>query len=139
MIDWNNLKIEFLNSNLSKTKFLQSKGIKPNDGNTNRITKDWVKDKAKYRLKLSKETENKMIEQQSGDTANIMLKIDENARYLLNLLPTLEINNTRDYKSATSALKDIRDIMTNDDKEDNGMDDVLFNNTLAKLLTRRDD
>lgn len=138
MIDWNNLKIEFLNSNLSKTKFLESKGIKPNDGNVNRITRDWVKDKAEYKLKISKETENKMIEQQSVNTANMNIKINEMAQYLINLLPTLEINNTRDYKSASSALKDIRDIVVNDDK-DGGIDDATFNNTLAKLLTRRDE
>lgn len=116
-MDWDALFNEFCQTNLSLTKFLTDKGISPKSGNTYKKTKGWREKRAEYRRKKSKKAHEEIIEQNAKKEATELITCESVALDLLKMAKKLKIENTRDYKSLTSALKDISDILKKDEDE----------------------
>lgn len=94
---------------MTVTEFLNSKNIK-RSGYVNEQTNGWSKKRGKIREKINKKTQDKYIEKTSTEKAKEMVTIESVAKYLLDKIQELSIDNTRDLKSLSSALKDLHDV-----------------------------
>lgn len=109
-MDWDSLFNEFCQTSLSVTKFLIQKGIDPKSGNSKQHTKGWSTKRAQIKHQISEKTQEKYIEKTSTEKAKEMVTIESVAKYLLDKIQELSIDNTRDLKSLSSALKDLHDV-----------------------------
>lgn len=141
--DWIALEKEFILSDYkSVSSFLKDKGIKQS-GNTFKYTKGWKGKKVENEEKKSSKTIEKVTEQESSKDAKTIIKLNDVANNLLQKLneATSQLNihvdmfgnqhrsiiDRSDIKKLTSALKDLKEIIpqNNDDNEDNSFVEAL--------------
>lgn len=128
--DWIALKQDFLLGEYkSVSDFFKQKGIKDNSRNRT-YTKDWKNEKWKNSGKIVEKTVEKVIEEISTEQAKTIVKIDDAANDLvvkimeatgqLNIYVDMfgnqhtSIVDRSDIKKLTSALKDLKDILSDD-------------------------
>lgn len=135
--DWLALEKEYILSDYkSVSAFIKEKGIN-NNGTTRKHTSGWKNKKRQKEDKKATKTVEKIIEKQSTEDANTIVKINDVANNLLQKLneATNQLNihmdmfgkqhkgivDRSDIKKLTSALKDLKDIIPQktDDEEDN--------------------
>lgn len=141
--DWIALEKEYiLGDYKSVSSFLKDKGIS-NNGTTRRHTSGWKDKKRQKEDKKATKTIEKIIEKQSNEDANTIVKINDVANELLKrvMKATEELNihvdmfgnqhkgiiDRSDIKKLTSALKDLKDIIPQkqEDEEDNSFVEAL--------------
>lgn len=141
--DWIALEKEYiLGDYKSVSSFLKDKGIS-NNGTTRRHTSGWKDKKRQKEDKKATKTIEKIIEKQSNEDANTIVKINDVANELLKkvMKATEELNihvdmfgnqhkgiiDRSDIKKLTSALKDLKDIIPQkqEDEEDNSFVQAL--------------
>lgn len=141
--DWIALEKEYiLGDYKSVSSFLKDKGIS-NNGTTRRHTSGWKDKKRQKEDKKATKTIEKIIEKQSNEDANTIVKINDVANELLKRVmeATEELNihvdmfgnqhksiiDRSDIKKLTSALKDLKDIIPQkqEDEEDNSFIEAL--------------
>lgn len=125
--DWIALEKEYILSEYkSVSAFLKDKGIN-NNGTTRKHTSGWKDKKRQKEDKKATKIVEKVIEQQSTEDANIIVKINDVANKLLSKIMDANINDNNDIKKLTSALKDLKDIMPQkqEEEEDNSFVEAL--------------
>lgn len=141
--DWIALEKEYiLGDYKSVSSFFKDKGIS-NNGTTRRHTSGWKDKKRQKEDKKATKTIEKIIEKQSNEDANTIVKINDVANELLKrvMKATEELNihvdmfgnqhkgiiDRSDIKKLTSALKDLKDIIPQkqEDEEDNSFVEAL--------------
>ncbi len=125
--DWIELEKEYILSDYkSVSSFLKDKGIS-NNGTTRRHTSGWKDKKRQKEDKKATKTIEKIIEKQSNEDANTIVKINDVANKLLSKIMDANINDNNDIKKLTSALKDLKDIIPQkqEDEEDNSFVEAL--------------
>lgn len=125
--DWIALEKEYILSDYkSVSSFLKDKGIK-NNGTTRKNTSGWKEKKRQKEDRKATETIEKVIEKQSNQDANTIVKIDDVANKLLAKIMKANIVTNDDIKKLTSALKDLKDIIPQkpDDEDDNSFIEAL--------------
>lgn len=119
--DWIALEKEYILSEYkSVSAFLKDKGIN-NNGTTRKHTSGWKDKKRQKEDKKATKIVEKVIEQQSTEDANIIVKINDVANKLLSKIMDANINDNNDIKKLTSALRDLKDIIPQkqEEEEDN--------------------
>ena len=109
-MNWDALEEEFNQTNLSVAKFFENKGYDAHSGYIQKHTKGWARKRASIRRKIKEKAQDKYIEKASTEKAKEMVTIESVAKYLLDKIQELSIDNTRDLKSLSSALKDLHDV-----------------------------
>ena len=141
--DWIALEKEYILGDYKRvSSFLKDKGIS-NNGTTRRHTSGWKDKKRQKEDKKATKTIEKIIEKQSNEDANTIVKINDVANELLKRVmeATEELNihvdmfgnqhkgiiDRSDIKKLTSALKDLKDIIPQkqEDEEDNSFVQAL--------------
>ena len=125
--DWIALEKEYILSEYkSVSAFLKDKGIN-NNGTTRKHTSGWKDKKRQKEDKKATKIVEKVIEQQSTEDANIIVKINDVANKLLSKIMDANINDNNDIKKLTSALRDLKDIIPQkpEDEEDNSFVEAL--------------
>lgn len=127
--DWIALEKEYiLGDYKSVSSFLKDKGIS-NNGTTRRHTSGWKDKKRQKEDKKATKTIEKIIEKQSNEDANTIVKINDVANKLLKkVMEAADKTYTTDsIKKLTSALKDLKDIIPQkqEDEEDNSFVEAL--------------
>ena len=125
--DWKELEKEFiLGDYKSVNDLLKSKNIAYGSG-ARKNTKGWkVKKLKKSQLKSEKVIE-KVIEKESTLEANEIVTVNTVAKKLLNKIENFDNISERNLKSITSALKDINDILNNNQKNPNSEGVTIIN------------
>lgn len=125
--DWIALEKEYILSDYkSVSAFLKDKGIN-NNGTTRKHTSGWKDKKRQKEDKKATKIVEKVIEQQSTEDANIIVKINDVANKLLSKIMDANINDNNDIKKLTSALRDLKDIIPQkqEEEEDNSFVEAL--------------
>ncbi len=125
--DWIALEKEYILSEYkSVSAFLKDKGIN-NNGTTRKHTSGWKDKKRQKEDKKATKIVEKVIEQQSTEDANIIVKINDVANKLLSKIMDANINDNNDIKKLTSALRDLKDIIPQkqEEEEDNSFVQAL--------------
>ena len=151
--DWKQLEKEYILSDYkSVSSFLKDKEI-PNNGSTKKNTKGWKSKKVLKDDKKSTKTIEKVIEKEAEKEANQIVKINDVANRLLSkiLTATDELNKNVDMfgnmhedsilnrekkKKLTSALKDVSDILENNNPKENN--DGILNDLIGALKNEKD-
>lgn len=116
--DWIALEKEYILSEYkSVSAFLKDKGIN-NNGTTRKHTSGWKDKKRQKEDKKATKIVEKVIEQQSTEDANIIVKINDVANKLLSKIMDANINDNNDIKKLTSALRDLKDIIPQEQEEE---------------------
>lgn len=134
--DWHNLEKEYILSDYkSVSAFLKDKNI-PRSGSVQKAVRGWNRKKVQKEFEQSSKTIQKVIEKQAEENASKAVTVNEVANELLSkiLIASSELNkntdlfgnihndeilNRADIKKLTSALKDIRDILGNNQDNSN--------------------
>lgn len=151
--DWQNLEKEYILSDYkSVSAFLKDKNI-PNNGSTRKSTNGWSDKKRQKQDKSKTKTIEKVIEKEAEKEAEKIVTVNSVAEKLLNqiLNATEELNknvdmfgnlhenaivNRADIKKLTSALKDLNDILDNQEK---GKSDNSYIETLEEVWRIRNE
>lgn len=116
--DWIALEKEYILSDYkSVSAFLKDKSISIN-GSTKNKTKGWKSKKVQKEDQQSTKTIEKVIEKQSTKDANAIVKINDVANKLLSKIMDANINDNNDIKKLTSALRDLKDIIPQEQEEE---------------------
>ncbi len=134
-MDWDALFNEFCQSNLSLKDFLISKKINATSGNSKKQTRGWSTRRARIKHEINEETQKKIIKKTIKKKTEELITCESVALDLLKMAKKLKIDNTRDYKSLTSALKDISDILKKD--EDQIIEEEETDNLMKQIMEIR--
>lgn len=118
--DWKDLEKQFkLGCFQSVEDFFKKKKI-PATSYTRKMAKGWKKEKEKTDRKKVEKTIEKVIEKQSAEDAKNLVTVNGVAKLALDKAKDLSvgIKNVYDLKSFASAMKDIKDIIIEDDIEE---------------------
>ncbi len=122
--DWKQLEKDYLLSDFkSVSAFLKDKGIS-NNGTVRKYTSGWKDKKRQKEDKIKTKTIEKTIEKQSDNDSNNNVSINNTAIKLLSEINTLTDINERNIKTITSALKDINDILKDNNKSKRDIEDL---------------
>lgn len=119
--DWKRLEKEYiLGDYKSVSEFLKEKNI-PNNGNTKKAIKGWKNKKVLKEEQKSAKIIEKVIEKESEKEARELVTVNSVAKVALDKANSLlkEVENVYSLKDFTSALKNIKDIIIEDNQEEN--------------------
>ncbi|MBO5138685.1 MAG: phage terminase large subunit [Bacilli bacterium] len=115
--NWEKLENDYILGNYdSVSDFLNSRHI-PRNGNTNKKTANWNNKKVEKEQKKSKKIQEKVIEKESSIEANNRVKINDVANDLLQKISIQSSDDTKNIKSLTSALRDLKEVITEEKVE----------------------
>ncbi len=122
--DWKQLEKDYLLGDFkSVSAFLKYNGIN-NNGTIRKYTAGWKDKKRQKEDKIKTKTIEKTIEKQSDNDSNNNVSINNTAIKLLDKINTLNDINERNIKIITSALKDINDILKDNNKSKRDIEDL---------------
>jgi len=125
--DWKQLEKEYILSEYrSVSRFIKSKEI-PYNGTTKGKTKGWTEKKRLKQDQKATKIVEKVIEKESEKEANKIIKVKDVAIELIKKISdsTNKIEELKEIKQLTSALKDINDILGNEHQDNDNRVQII--------------